>query len=103
MMVRVFRMKGEFIKVEVKNVKNITESYQVVINDPDKPFLVNEELVVLNRALYERVVETGWWKYLQTLDNRYSLAIIVDSNNCFELNPGQSGFILLFYYSDRKY
>lgn len=40
---------------------------------------------------------------MDTVDSRYSLAIIVDGNNCFQLNPGQVGFILLFYYSDRKY
>lgn len=46
----------------------------------------------------------AWWRYLHELDLIQSNNIIVaDERNCFDLNAGQSGAILLYYYSERKY
>lgn len=61
-------------------------------------------MVVVNTVLYASVRETRWWKYLNSIDPlKFNNLIITDERNCFELNPGQSGSILLYYYSDRKY
>lgn len=65
---------------------------------------MNDELVVMNRALLSKIGQTRWWRYLNTIEpNKYSHILVPDDRNCFELNPGQTGAILLYYYSERKY
>lgn len=97
-------MQGQYFKLNIINRKNYAESYRVIINDPDRHYFANEELVIVNQPLLKTISNTRWWRYLCELGVLQNKSFIpVDEQNCFELNPGQSGTLLLYYYSDRKY
>ena len=93
-------MKPEFAKIEITNRKNYNEAYHIVLNDPDHGFLANDELIVVNDLFLRTIDSTSWWRYLCTLGiiNPQTISF-VDDSNCLELMPGQTGSILLYYYS----
>lgn len=97
-------MKPEIAKIEIINRKNYTEAFSIVLNDPDASFMVNEELVVVNALALKTIEQTGWWRYLESLRVLNPAGVKqVDESNCFELAPGETGNIHLYYYSERKF
>lgn len=101
----VSRMHWEVFKINIPNRKNHNIGLKLIINDPDQQFLATDELVVVNRVLYNTLIGTKWWSYIQNLIATASSPSITfpDNDNTFEIGTGQTSTILLYYCSERKY
>lgn len=93
-------MRAQIIRLEVINRKNHSQSYLININDGDKAVLNNEELIVINETIFNKIQETRWWHYTASLyPNKNGNILIVNDRNSFELDPGQKATLLLYFYS----
>jgi hypothetical protein len=77
----------------------------VTVNDPHAGFVEVEECMVADEVIWKRVESSVWWKFLELIGSdkqKMSKCRFPTRDHPAQVDPGQTVFFLLYYYSERK-